>query len=78
MDVGLESVPTAKKAIDLIKKYKALCKIRGLNLHKFPSNRNIMLAAIAPDDMNSTINSLDFSKDTLPIGRTLGVVCRIG
>ena len=73
VDDGLKSVPSPKDAIDLLMKSKALCKMGGFNLHKFLSNSKEVLAAIAPEEMNNTIKSLDLSKDTLPIERTLGV-----
>ncbi|XP_063592525.1 uncharacterized protein LOC134769716 [Penaeus indicus] len=72
-DDWLMSVSTVAEAIDLIDKSKNLCKLAGFTLHKFSSNKKEVISAISPEVMSDNIKSLDLTKDTLPMERTLGI-----
>lgn len=73
VDDGLKSVPTPDAAISLVKNTKKLCAKGGFNLHKFVSNHKAVIDAIPHEDRSKDIQSLDITRDTLPIERALGV-----
>ena len=74
VDDGLKSVSTSEAAIALVKNTKLLCERSGFNLHKFVSNHKAVIDAIPLQDQSKDIQNLDFTKDSLPVERALGVL----
>lgn len=70
---GLMLVPTLDAAVGLVKNTKKLCAKGGFNLHKFVLSHKAVIDAIPHEDRLKEIESLDITKDTLPIERALGV-----
>ena len=70
---GLKSVSTPEVAIALVKNTKLLCERSGFNLHKFVSNQKAVRDAIPLQDQLKDIQNLDFTKESLPVERALGV-----
>ena len=73
VDDGLKSVPTAQKAVDLIKSSQKICAKAGLKLHKVISNNKEVLKAIPAEGRAKDVKDFDFEKDHLPMERALGV-----
>ena len=73
VDDGLKSVSTPEAAISLIKKTKSLCQKGGFNLHEFTSNHKAMIGTIPHEDRSKDLQTLDKTKDILPVPRALGV-----
>lgn len=73
VDNGLMSVSTPDAAISLVKNTKMLCAKGGFNLHKFISNHKSVIDAIPHEDRSKDLQTLDITKDTLPIERAIGV-----
>ena len=73
VDDGLKSVPTAQKAVDLIKSSQKICATAGLKLHKVISNNKEVLKAIPAEERAKDVKDFDFEKDHLPMERALGV-----
>ena len=72
VDDGLKSVPTAQKAVDLIKSSQKICAKAGLKLHKVISNNKEVLKAITAEERAKDVKDFDFEKDHLPMERALG------
>ena len=73
VDDGLKSVPTAQKAVDLIKSSQKICAKAGLKLHKVISNNKEVLKVIPAEERAKDVKDFDFEKDHLPMERALGV-----
>ena len=73
VDDGLKSVSTPEAAISLIKKTKSLCRKGSFNLHKFTSNHKAVIGTIPHEDRSKDLQTLDITKDILPVERALGV-----
>ena len=73
VDDGLKSVSAPEVAISLIKKTKSLCQKGGFNLHKFISNHKAVIGTIPHEDRSKDLQTLDITKDILPVERALGV-----
>ena len=73
VDDGLKSVSSPELAISLIKNSTKLCKMGGFKLHKFISNCKAVIDAVPKEDRSKDLQSLDLTKDTLPVERALGV-----
>ena len=73
VDDGLKSVPTAQKAVDLIKSSQKICAKAGLKLHKVISNNEDVLKAIPAEERAKNVKDFVFEKDHLPMERALGV-----
>lgn len=64
---------TPDAAISLVKNTKMLCAKGGFNLHKFISNHKSVIDATPHEDRSKDLQTLDITKDTLPIEWALGV-----
>ncbi|XP_050419153.2 uncharacterized protein LOC126832434 [Patella vulgata] len=74
VDDGLASLPTSEQAIDLMKRtQKALLVGGNLHLHKIASNSPEVMEAFATEDLAKDLKELNFSTDSLPIQRSLGL-----
>ena len=73
VDDGLKSVSSPELAISLMKNSTKLCKMGGFKLHKFISNCKAVIDAVPKEDRSKDLQSLDLTKDTLPVERALGV-----
>ncbi len=73
VDDGLTSVESTKEAIDLISNTKALCKKKGIKLHRFASNDTEVLQMIPADERADCVRDIDFTCTSTPIERVLGV-----
>lgn len=67
------SLSTVSDSIDLIDKSMSLCKLGDFTLLTFSSNKEEVISAISPEVTSNSIKSLDLTKNTLPIERTLGM-----
>ena len=73
VDDGITSVDSASEAVSLIKETCDLCSQGGLHLHKFVSNNLTVLESIPVKDRATEMQTVDLSKDDVPIERTLGM-----
>ena len=73
VDDGLKSLPTAEKAIQLVKTSTEMCRRGGFRLHKFVSNSKEVIENIPAEDRAKGIENIDIENDNLPIERVLGV-----
>lgn len=74
VDDGLRSLPTEKKAIELVEGANALCSKEGLRLHKFLSNSKEVLKHFPQEDFASDLKDINLASDVLPVERVLGVL----
>lgn len=72
VDDGVKSVPTAGRALQLIKDSQAICTRYNSRLHKFASNCKEVLEALPVDDRAKDLKDLDLRQDTMPVQRSLG------
>lgn len=70
---GLKSVSTPEAAISLIAKTKSLCQKGGFNLYKFISHHKAVIESIPHEDRSKDLQTLDITKDILPVEQALGV-----
>lgn len=74
VDDGLASFPTGKEAIDLMKRTQEALRVEGnLCLHKIASNSDEVMKAFPSEDLAKGLKDLDFSDDSLPLQRSLGL-----
>ncbi len=73
VDDGITSVPTEKEAIDLLKRTQIMLSKSNLNLHKVASNRASVMEAFPSSERAKDLKDLDFSKDPIPLQRSLGI-----
>ena len=73
VDDGLHSAPNPGGAIDLRRLTQAMLATANLRLHKIASSHAEVMEAFPPEDHASGLYSLDFSKDPIPMQRSLGV-----
>ena len=74
VDDGLKSVTDSAEAIDLLSRTQAMLAACNLRLHKIVSNDSNVTQAFPREDRASDLRDLDFSQDTIPMQRTLGVL----
>ena len=74
MDNGLKSVAEPAKAIDLLSCTQATLATANWRLHKIASNHLEVTQAFHSEDQVSAPRDLDFSKDTIPVQHSLGVL----
>ncbi|XP_062607571.1 uncharacterized protein LOC134269396 [Saccostrea cucullata] len=76
VDDGLLSSTTEEKAISFVHWTKKDLQDGGsIRLHKFSSNSRKVLDSFAPDDLAKNFKNLGFGSTTLPIQRSLGLLC---
>ena len=73
VDDGLASLPTAKQAIDLVRKAQETLATANLRLHKVVSNSVEVMEAFPTEDRAKDVRDLDLRHDSLPAQRSLGV-----
>ncbi len=73
VDDGITSVPTEREAIDLLKHTQIMPSKSSLNLHKVASNGASVMEAFPSSERAKDLKDLDFSKDTIPLQRSLGI-----
>lgn len=73
VDDGLASVPTAKEAVNLVRKIQLALSTRNLRLQKVVSNLPTVVEAFPVEDRNKDVKDLDLRHDTLMVQRSLGV-----
>lgn len=73
VDDGITSVPTEREAIDLLKHTQIMLSKSSLNLHKVASNGASVMEAFPSSERAKDLKDLDFSKDTIPLQRSLGI-----
>ena len=73
VDDALKSMPTAKEAIDLLRRTQSMLATAKLRLHKIASNCSEVMEAFPGQDQASDLRNLDLSKDIVPVQRSLGV-----
>ena len=78
VDDGITSVDSASEAVSLIKEMRDLCSQGGLHLHKFVSNNHTVLESISVEDRAIEMQTVDLSKDEVPVERTLGMQWCVG
>lgn len=74
VDDGLKSVAKPAEAIDLLTCTRAMLARANLCLHKIASSHPEVTHAFPREDQASELRDLDFSLDTVPIQRALGVL----
>lgn len=74
VDDGLKSVAKPAEAIDLLTCTRAMLARANLCLHKIASSHPEVTHAFPREDQASHLRDLDFSLDTVPIQRALGVL----
>ena len=74
VDDGLKSVANPPEAIDLLTRTRAMLATANLYLHKIASSHPEVTRAFPRDDQASDLPNLDFSLDTVPVQRALGVL----
>ena len=76
VDDRLKSVPDSAEAVDLLSRTQAMQwrYAYNLRLHKIVSNDPNVTQAFPKEDRASDLRDLDFSQDTIPMQRTLGVL----
>ena len=74
VDDGLSCLDTEKEASTLAQESRELCKRGGFRLHKFLSNKKIVLETIPVEDRSKELQQMDLSRDKLPTERTLGIL----
>lgn len=67
VDDGLVSVPTIKKASDLIVEAQELCKRGDLRLHKFSFNESEVLCCVNPSERATSVKHLDLNPDSVSV-----------
>ena len=77
VDDGLKSVAKPAEAIDLLTRTRAMLARENLRLHKIASSHPEVTHAFPREDQASDLRDLDFSLDTVPIQRALGVLWEI-
>ena len=73
VDDGLKSVANPAEAIDLLTRATAMLATANLRLHKVASSHPEVTHAFPREDQASELRDLDFSLDTVPVQRALGV-----
>ena len=73
VDDGLTSTDDVHQARELIKNTKALCRDKGLRLHKFISNEQGALKDVPVEDCAATAQALDLHNAKEKVERTLGI-----
>ncbi|XP_049322874.1 uncharacterized protein LOC125782565 [Astyanax mexicanus] len=73
VDDAVKSVPTARVAVDLLKRTQEMLACSNLRLHKIVSPNREVMEAFPVEDHASDLKNLDFSVDSLPVQRSLGV-----
>lgn len=73
VDDGLASLPTAGRAIKLVKGAQATLATAKLRLHKVVSNSVEVTEAFPTEDRSKDVRDLDLRCDSLPALRSLGV-----
>ena len=74
VDDGLKSVANPAEAIDLLTRTRAMLATANLRLHKVASSHPEVTHAFPTKDQASDLHDLDFSLDTVPVQRALGVL----
>ena len=73
VDDTLKSFPSAKIAVDMIYKFKSLCKKGGFNLTKFSSNHTEVLKSIPDEYRKDGVKGKDLNLGILPEDKVLVV-----
>ena len=74
VDDGITSVESPDEAVSLVKRtQKALYEEGGLKFHKIASSDKEVLKAFPEVDLEKNLKTLDFSKNSLPVQRSLGL-----
>ena len=73
VDDGVKSVAEPAKAVDLLSRTQAMLATANLRLHKIASSHPEVSQAFPSEDQASDLRDLDFSQDTIPVQRSLGV-----
>ena len=74
VDDGLKSISSEEAAISLVKRTVALCKRRGVRLHKFASNSIELLKSLPESECAVKSISLDLNLEEYPTERVLGIL----
>ena len=74
VDDGLKSVNSVEEAISLVERTVALCKTRGVRLHRFSSNAEGLLRALPDSECAVKSESLNLDLEEYPTERVLGVL----
>ena len=74
VDEGLKSVANPTEAIDLLTRTRAMLATANLRLHKIASSHPEVTHAFPREDQASDLRDQDFSLDTVPVQRALGVL----
>lgn len=73
VDDGICSVSDVQTACELADNARSICSQGGVRLHKFLSNSVEVMQSIPTSECAASVQSIDFSDDTLPVERTLGI-----
>ena len=74
VDDRLKSSATPTEAVDLLTRTRAMLAAANLCLHKIASSHPEVTRAFPRDDQASDLRDPDFSLDTVPVQRALGVL----
>ncbi|KAL1281203.1 hypothetical protein QQF64_000006 [Cirrhinus molitorella] len=74
IDDGLNSLPSIKEAIDLLKTTKDMLASSNLRLHKIASNCPAVMHAFSPADYAKDLKHLNLDTDSPPLQRSLGLI----
>ena len=77
VDDGLKSVRTEQEAVDLVKRTVEACKRRGIRLHKFTSNSEVLLGSLPESECAERNNILNLNLEDFPVERVLGILWNI-
>ena len=77
VDDVLKSVPSEQAAVSLIQRTVEVCRLRGVRLHKFTSNSELLLKSLPESECAAKANILNLSLDDYPAERVLGVLWNI-
>lgn len=73
VDDGLISVPSVEEAKELIAEARDLCKLGGLRLHKFNSNKREVLDSVDPTERAVSSDPLNLDLNAAPAECALGI-----
>lgn len=77
VDDGLKSVPTEEDAINLLRNTQEMLATANIRLHKIASNRENVLKAFPVEDHAKDLRALDFTAETMPAQRSLGLLWNV-
>ena len=73
VDDCLKSVKDDESAVKLISQLQSACAEGGFNLTKFTSNSKQVLSALPPEHRSKEVQSIDMSRNDIPMERALGM-----